>query len=126
MWARTIACSVAVVGIAFSGAPPSFAQDAVVSAIPAPGSFQQTAPVHVTASFDQPVGPFAWLTVVGPDSYTWSTGAVHVNGASVTAPLKPLQSVGGYTAHYRVVLRDGQQVAGSWNFIVSSPELAGL
>ncbi|BBZ34670.1 copper resistance CopC family protein [Mycolicibacterium confluentis] len=123
---RTIVAGALALGAVIGWPTPAAADTALVASSPPAGTVLHVAPTRVTATLDQPVGSFATLTVVGPDSYTWTTGQVEVSGSQLSAPLMPLRHVGGYTARYRALTVDGNEVAGSWSFMVSAPELAGL
>ncbi|OBF21518.1 copper resistance CopC family protein [Mycobacterium sp. ACS4331] len=124
IWSRVLAVGAVVLGAVIGTSAPAAADTTLVASSPAPGAVLHAVPTRVTATLDQPVGSFATLTVIGPDSYTWTTGQVEVSGSQLSAPLMPLRHVGGYTARYRAQTVDGREVAGSWSFLVSAPELA--
>jgi methionine-rich copper-binding protein CopC len=74
-------------------------------------------PQKVSAMFSEALQPeFAAMTVVGPDGNLWSTGDPRVDGAVVSAGVRPLGPSGTYTVNYRVTSADGHVVSGSWSF----------
>jgi len=91
-----------------------------VSADPAEHAAVSTAPVQVSATFNEDLQTtFAAMTVVGPDGNLWTAGQPQVHGAVVSVGVRPLGPTGNYTVNYRVTSADGHVVSG---FVVVSAD----
>jgi methionine-rich copper-binding protein CopC len=98
------------------------AHAARVSVEPADNAAVSTAPVRVSATFNEDLQTtFAAMTVVGPDGNLWSAGSPQVHGTVVSVGVRPLGPAGSYTVNYRVTSADGHVVAGSWSFRLTTP-----
>jgi copper resistance protein C len=93
-----------------------------VASEPADNAVLTAGPDQVSATFNERLQTtFAAMTVVGPDGNVWSTGESTVQGAVVSARLRPLGPVGTYTVNYRVTSADGHVVSGAWAFRLIVP-----
>jgi copper resistance protein C len=93
-----------------------------VSSEPADNAVLAAGPNQVSATFNERLQTtFAAMAVVGPDGNLWTSGEPTVQGAVVSAGLRPLGPAGTYTANYRVTSADGHVVSGSWSFRLTVP-----
>ena len=124
MPAVALRCLVAAVLVALMSGPtvPIAGAHTVLTATdPAADSTVATGPSRVTATFNEELQPtFAAMTIVGPDSSTWSNGDPEVRGSTVGVAVRPLGPAGRYTVNYRVTSADGHVVTGSWSFTVTA------
>ncbi|EHR59025.1 copper resistance CopC family protein [Saccharomonospora cyanea] len=102
---------------------PASAHNVLVSSNPAEGDELGTAPTEVVLTFDQPVqdADVNEVAVTGPHGDQWAEGTVEVDGATVTAPLRPLGPAGEYVIGYRVLSADGHPVSDEIRFTLTSP-----
>ncbi|WP_445170811.1 copper resistance CopC family protein [Mycolicibacterium sp. Dal123E01] len=114
---RLLAIVLLIAGLATTETAVASAHAVRVAADPAPDAALTVAPSRVSATFNEQLHPdFAAMTVVGPDGNLWSDGTPQVQGAVVSAGIRPLGPVGTYTVNYRVTSADGHVVSGSWSF----------
>ena len=115
----------AAIAVAFAAtltAGAASAHAARVSTDPADNATVSAGPAHVSAVFNEQLQTtFAAMTVVGPDGNLWSSGQPRVQGAVVSAGVRPLGPTGIYTVNYRVTSADGHVVSGSWSFRLTTP-----
>jgi methionine-rich copper-binding protein CopC len=103
------------------GAGPAFTHTRLQSSDPADGASLAAAPERVSLTFTGAVQPgFGTLTVIGPDGGAFQTGAVSVDGGTVSIALLPLGPAGRYEVGYRVVSDDGHPVSGSVAFTLTT------
>ena len=118
--ARLVAATLLLLAVPFAiilAAGAASAHAARVSTDPAEHAAVSTAPVQVSATFNEDLQTtFAAMTVVGPDGNLWSTGSPQVHGTIVSIGVRPLGPAGDYTVNYRVTSADGHVVSGSWSF----------
>ncbi len=104
------------------GAAPAFAHTRLQSSDPADGASLDTAPAHVSLTFNEQMTPgFSTITVVGPDGAHYETGDVGAEGGTVSIALRPLGPAGRYAIGYRVVSADGHPVTGEVSFTLTTP-----
>ncbi|EIE97078.1 copper resistance CopC family protein [Saccharomonospora glauca] len=116
--------TLAVALLAMLGAAlPASAHNVLISSNPAEGDELDTAPTEVVLTFDQPVeeADVNEVAVIGPHGDQWAEGVVEVDGATVTAPLRPLGPAGEYVIGYRVLSADGHPVSDEIRFTLTSP-----
>ncbi len=103
-------------------AGPAMAHNVLVSSDPANGSSVSAGPAQIRLVFDQPVqAGFNTISVVGPDgSSRWEGGSAAVDGATVTAAVRPLGPAGQYTIGYRILSADGHPVTGEVKFSLTT------
>ncbi|MEU1514947.1 copper resistance CopC family protein [Streptomyces sp. NPDC005811] len=83
-------------------------------------------PAHVTLTFTDPMTQkYAKVAVTAADGTSAASGAVEVDGSTVTLPLTADVPSGRYTVGYRVVSADGHPVSGSYTFTVRSASTPG-
>lgn len=114
-----------VAGVSLLGiAAPASAHDQLTASTPEQGQLLETAPTNVSVTFNEDVLDIGNAIVVLDNTGTdWVTGPVSVDGATVSATLKPDMPVGVYTMNWRVVSADGHPVASTIVFGVGSSEL---
>jgi methionine-rich copper-binding protein CopC len=113
--ALVLAISFTVTAVAAAGVASAHATR--VATDPVENTELTQSPQKVSAMFSEALQPeFAAMTVVGPDGNLWSTGDPRVDGAVVSAGVRPLGPSGTYTVNYRVTSADGHVVSGSWSF----------
>ena len=119
---RTVAVGL-LAGLALLlGATPALAHTRLLSSDPADGASLDSAPQHVSLTFNETMTPgFSTITVVGPDGAHYETGQVGAEGGTVNIALLPLSPAGRYEIGYRVVSADGHPVTGSVAFTLTSP-----
>lgn len=116
----SLALLVSALGL-LATATPALAHAHLESSDPAEGAALATAPAQVTLVFSEPVTlPDAPVEIIGPDNVTWTVGTVAVSGPTVTAPITPTGPAGAYVLAYRVISADGDTVAGSVNFTLTT------
>ncbi len=64
------------------------------------------------------------VLVTGPDAQPHQSGAVRVNGATISIDVAPLTVAGDYTVAYRVVSDDGHPVEGQVVFTLAVPAVS--
>ncbi|MFD8499606.1 copper resistance CopC family protein [Amycolatopsis sp. NPDC059657] len=101
--------------------PPAGAHSVLLSSSPPKESSVATSPAEVTLEFNEPLEPgFTELVVIGPDSVShWEAAPPHVSGATVSAPVRTLGSIGQYSVRYRVISADGHPVSGAFGFTLT-------
>ena len=106
-----------------TAALPASAHNVLISSSPAEGEELDTPPTEVVLTFDQPVqdADVNEIAVTGPNGDQWAEGTVEVDGATVTAPLRPLGPAGEYVIGYRVLSADGHPVSAEIRFTLTSP-----
>jgi methionine-rich copper-binding protein CopC len=103
-------------------AAPAFAHTRLQSSDPTDGASLDTAPSHVSLTFnEQMTAGFSTITVVGPDGAHYATGEVGAEGGTVSTALLPLGPAGRYAIGYRVVSADGHPVTGEVSFTLTTP-----
>jgi methionine-rich copper-binding protein CopC len=108
--------------LAAVNAQAASAHAARVSCEPADNAVLASGPSRVSATFNERLQTsFAAMAVVGPDGNLWTSGDPTVQGAVVTAGLRPLGPAGTYAVNYRVTSADGHVVSGSWSFQLTAP-----
>jgi methionine-rich copper-binding protein CopC len=119
---RTVAVGL-LAGLALLlGAPPALAHTRLLSSDPTDGASLDSAPQHVSLTFNETMTPgFSTITVVGPDGTHYETGQVGVEGGTVSIALLSLGPAGRYEIGYRVVSADGHPVTGSVAFTLTTP-----
>jgi methionine-rich copper-binding protein CopC len=119
---RTVAVGL-LAGLALLlGATPALAHTRLLSSDPTDGASLDTAPEHVSLTFNETMTPgFSTITVVGPDGAHYETGQVGAEGGTVSIALLPLSPAGRYEIGYRVVSADGHPVTGSVAFTLTAP-----
>jgi copper resistance protein C len=119
---RTVAIGL-LAGLALLlGATPALAHTRLLSSDPTDGASLDTAPRHVSLTFNETMTPgFSTITVVGPDGAHYETGQVGAEGGTVSITLLPLGAAGRYEIGYRVVSADGHPVTGSVSFTLTTP-----
>lgn len=101
-------------------AAPASAHAALVKITPNPGAQLATAPQAVVLEFNEPISPtFATVVVTTAGGLTVARGKPTVRGATVTQPLSPGMTSGGYRVAFRVVSVDGHPVSGESKFTLS-------
>lgn len=81
-----------------------------------------TGPARVTLTFDLPAQRgLSTIIVTGPDGHQWQAGPATEQGATVTAPLRPLGPAGNYTVAWRIISADGHPVRGTFQFTLTTP-----
>ncbi len=106
-------------------AAPAAAHDVLIGSDPADGASLASAPSQVALQFNSNPQPgFATVAVIGPDGSAWQTGEPRVEGANVTAGLRPLGPAGRYEVRYRVVSSDGHPIEGVVAFTLIAPGTA--
>jgi copper resistance protein C len=107
----------AAVLVALATAPAASAHATRVATDPADNATLSSSPTRVSATFNEALqSAFAALTIVGPDGNLWNDGDPTVQGAVLSAAVRPLGPTGVYTVNYRVTSADGHVVSGSWSF----------
>jgi copper resistance protein C len=119
---RTVAVGL-LAGLALLlGSTPALAHTKLLSSDPADGASLDSAPQHVSLTFNETMTPgFSTITVVGPDGAHYETGQVGAEGGTVSIALLPLSPAGRYEIGYRVVSADGHPVTGSVAFTLTTP-----
>lgn len=113
---------VAAVTLALAMPAVASAHAQLVSSDPPADATVATAPVRVSATFNEELEPaFAAMTVVGPDQAQWAAGPPEVAATEMSMPVKPLGPAGTYTVNYRVTSADGHVVEGAWSFELTTP-----
>ncbi len=100
-------------------AAPANAHAVLVGSSPIDGSRLDSSPTEVSLTFDEPVRLVTDAAeVIGDDGASVGSGPARVSpdGVTVTIPLRPHLSQGGYTATWRVISADTHVVAGSITF----------
>ena len=88
---------------------------------PADGARLTEQPATVSLTFNEDIQPqFAALVVSSGDARTHS-GAVTVEGNTVSTPLATLPAAGAYTVAFRAVSADGHPITGSYTFTYAPP-----
>ena len=104
------------------GARPAVAHNELIGSDPPDGATLASGPARVVLTFDLPVkAGFSTLTVTGPDRTQWQDGAAVEDGATVSAPLRPLGPTGRYTIAYQVLSADGHPIRGAVRFTLTTP-----
>lgn len=117
----SLALLVSALGL-LATATPALAHAHLESSDPAEGAALAAAPSQVTLVFSEPVTlPDAPVEIIGPDNVTWTVGAATATGPTVTAPVTPAGPAGAYVLAYRVISADGDTVAGSVTFTLTTP-----
>lgn len=99
----------------------ALAHSYLVSSAPADQESFATPPAAVVLTFNEAVSTeFSEVVVTGPDGATAQSGAPEVSGGTVTQPLAPLASAGGYDVAWRVVSADGHPITGVLTFAVTT------
>ena len=118
---RVLATAMLIAGMAMTGMAVASAHAVRIAADPASDASLASPPSRVSATFNEALHTdFAAMTVVGPDGNLWSDGAPQVQGAVVSARVRPLGPAGSYTVNYRVTSADGHVVSGSWSFTLTA------
>lgn len=79
-------------------------------------------PARIVLTFDLPAQRgFSTLIVTGPDHTQWQAGPATEDGATVSAPVRPLGPAGEYTVAWRIVSADGHPVRGTFPFTLTTP-----
>jgi methionine-rich copper-binding protein CopC len=108
------------------GAAPAFAHTRLQGSDPADGATVATAPQRVSLTFNESLSAeFSAITVVGPDSAAYQTGAVAADGTTISTAVRPLGPAGRYEIGYRVVSDDGHPVSGTVAFTLTAPGPGG-
>jgi methionine-rich copper-binding protein CopC len=108
----------------FGGTAPAVAHNELIGSDPPDGATLASGPARVVLTFDLPVkARFSTVTVTGPDRTQWQAGAAVEDGATVSAPLRPLGPAGQYTIAYQVLSADGHPVRGAVRFTLTNPGL---
>jgi copper transport protein len=117
------AASAAPASPASPASPALFAHAALASTQPADGTVVATAPLQVTASFDEPVGITAdSLVVYSPNGQRADDGrATLVSSYEIAVGLLPGLGDGTYTAVWHVISADTHPVTGAFTFSVGAP-----
>ncbi|WP_409465684.1 copper resistance protein CopC [Amycolatopsis sp. GA6-003] len=120
---RLLAAIVFGLAATFFPQPAAEAHSFLESSVPAKDSAIETGPAAIVLTFNEPLDSgFTELAVLGPDGKThWESAAPKVDGAAVSAPVKPLGPAGKYTVDYRIVSADGHPVSGSYFFTLTKP-----
>lgn len=106
-------------------AGPASAHTELVSSSPAEGASLATAPTQIQLTFGEPVTlPPDPVRVVGRDGTRWRLGTPSVAGGVVTVPVTPAGGAQVYTATWRVVAKDGDNVTGTVHFTLTAPASA--
>ncbi|RZS31256.1 hypothetical protein EV193_115135 [Herbihabitans rhizosphaerae] len=116
------AAAVAAIGwlAIFPGVSQGAAHNVLTSSSPAADETVAAAPSRVTLTFNGPVeNRLAEIAVLGPDGARGEAGKAVVEGAVVSAPLRPLAAPGKYTVNYRIVSGDGHPVSGTLAFTLA-------
>lgn len=88
---------------------------------PADGASLAEQPATVSLTFNEDIQPhFAAPVVSSGDARTYS-GAVTVEGNTVSTPLATLPAAGAYTVAFRAVSADGHPITGSYTFTFAPP-----
>ena len=119
-WARAVLAAIALALIVVvTSALPANAHDQILSTTPADGEHSVTAPSDVTLRFtDTVLALGAMVLVVDNAGENWADGAVRLEEAEATAPLKPALPDGAYQVRWRVVSADGHPISGTFAFSV--------
>ncbi|MGY4099605.1 copper resistance CopC family protein [Nocardia sp. R16R-3T] len=119
-WLRTVltvlAAALAAVVVLSTGVADAHSH--ITHAEPADGAVLQVGPPQVSVTFNEKVDEPV-LTVTGPDGNTWSQGAVHVDGRTLSIDLVPLGPAGVYTTRFTVTSKDGHRVEGQRSFTLT-------
>jgi methionine-rich copper-binding protein CopC len=91
---------------------------ALLQASPSPGATLRTAPREVQLTFSSELATGSTLTITGPDGAA-STGAVALDGASMSKQLRSGIPEGSYSVEWRAKSTGGQPSTGSYGFTLS-------
>ncbi|MEU5263907.1 copper resistance CopC family protein [Amycolatopsis sp. NPDC021455] len=109
--------------VVFAG--PASAHTELVSSSPAEGASLATAPAQIQLTFGEPVTlPPDPLRVVGRDGARWQIGTPSVAGGVVTVPVTPVGGAQAYSATWKVIAKDGDNVTGILHFTLTAPATA--
>lgn len=112
----TVALSLLLMGQVMAAGPAS-AHTALVATAPADGTDLTEPPAHVTLEFSGDLNAgLSQVVVTGPDGDLRQDGEPTVDGATVTQPLRPLETSGVYEVAWRVVAGDGHPISGTFQF----------
>ncbi|MCR6483750.1 copper resistance protein CopC [Amycolatopsis sp. OK19-0408] len=102
-------------------AGPASAHTELESSSPAEGASVATAPTQIRLTFGEPVKlPPEPVEVTGRDGSTWKAGPATVDGTVVTVPVTPAGPAQDYTVSWKVVAKDGDNVAGTVHFTLTA------
>lgn len=94
----------------------------LISSDPTDGAQITAGPPRVTLIFDLPAQRgFSAIVVTGPDSNQWQAGPAVEDGATVSAPVRPLGPAGEYTIAWRIISSDGHPTGGTLGFTLTTP-----
>lgn len=100
-------------------ATPALAHAELTSSNPADGASLDSAPRQLELTFNAPVSPEE-ITVEGPQGTSWTVDQIAVEGATVTVPVRAVGPAGPYTISYRALSEDGDVVAGTVRFTMTT------
>lgn len=126
-WSRRVAAGLAALvaagaGLLLVSAGPAGAHALVETSDPADGARLDAAPEQVSITFNEDVrASLGAVRVVDGDAERVDTGAVEVDGQTITIGLEPDLPDGTYTVAFRVISADSHPVRGGLVFTVGDP-----
>ncbi|WP_413810474.1 copper resistance protein CopC [Streptomyces sp. OE57] len=107
--------------VAIAAASPAAAHTGLTGSTPDDGATLATPPSRVSLSFNDPMDArYSRVAVTGTSGRSVATGALKVDGRTVSQALATDVPPGRYTVGYRVVSADGHPVSGRYTFTVSA------